>query len=119
MSGAHFKLLNADPASGRFTLLIKFDRGAAAPVHRHVGAVEGMVLEGGFHYEDDPARRFTAGCYLFEAEGAVHRPVSPEGAILFAVFHGPLEGLDDAGEITGRIGCKWHMNTWNAALGRT
>jgi 2,4'-dihydroxyacetophenone dioxygenase len=116
MSGAHFKLLSADPASGRFTLLIKFDKGAAAPMHRHAGAVEGMVLEGGFHYDDDPERRFTAGCYLLETEGAVHRPVSPEGAIMFAVFHGPVEGLDDAGEITGRIGCKWHMNAWNAAM---
>lgn len=117
MKGAHFKLLSADPASDRFTLLIKFDKDAAAPKHRHVGPVEGMVLEGGFHYDDDPQRRFTAGCYLLEMEGAVHRPVSPEGAILFAVFHGPVEGLDEEGNVTGRIGCRWHVNAWNAATG--
>jgi 2,4'-dihydroxyacetophenone dioxygenase len=117
MKGAYFKLLSADAASGRFTLLIKFEKGIAAPMHRHLGAVEGMVLEGGFHYSDDPSTRFTAGSYLLERDGAVHQPVSPEGAILFAVFHGPVEGLDEAGGVTGRIDWKWHVVTWNAASG--
>lgn len=114
MKGAYFKLLNADPASGRFTLLIKLDKGIAGPMHRHVRAVEGLVLEGGFHYLDDPDRSFPAGCYLHEADGAVHQPVSPTGAIMFAVFHGPVEGLDEEGRVTGRIDCGWHVETWNA-----
>jgi anti-sigma factor ChrR (cupin superfamily) len=114
MKGAYFKLLNADAETGRYTLLIKLDRAIAAPMHRHVCAVEGLVLEGGFHYRDDPNRRFTAGCYLHEDDGAVHQPVSPEGAIMFAVFHGPVEGLDEEGRITGRIDWKWHVDTWDA-----
>jgi 2,4'-dihydroxyacetophenone dioxygenase len=114
MQGAYFKLLSADPSSGRFTLLIRLDKGMAAPAHRHVRAVEGLVLEGGFHYRDDPDRRFTAGCYLLENDGAVHQPVSPEGAVMFAVFHGPVEGLDDEGRVTGRIDWRWHLKTWNA-----
>jgi 2,4'-dihydroxyacetophenone dioxygenase len=117
MPGAHFKLLNADPNSGRFSLLIKMAAGVAAPVHRHVGAVEGYVLEGGFHYHDEPHNRFTAGCYLMEYDGAVHQPVSPEGAIMFAVFHGPVEGLDADGNVTGRIDWKWHVERWAAARG--
>jgi anti-sigma factor ChrR (cupin superfamily) len=115
MKGAYFKLLSADPSSGRFTLMIKLEKGVAAPAHRHLGAVEGLVLEGGFHYRDDPSLCFTAGSYLLEKSGAAHQPLSPEGAVMFAVFHGPVEGLDDRGGVTGRIGWKWHVDTWTAA----
>lgn len=116
MPGAQFKLLSADAASGRFSLMIRFEKDCVAPTHRHVGAVEGLVLEGGFHYDDTPHVRYTAGMYVLERDGAVHRPVSPEGAVMFAVFHGPVEGLDSEGNITGRIGCEWHMHTWEAAM---
>lgn len=117
MRGAAFKLLSADPDSGRFTLMIRLDKGMRAPLHRHVGAVEGLILEGGFHYSDDPGLRFIAGSYLLERAGAVHQPVSPEGALMFAVFHGAVEGLDECGNVTGRIDCRWHMDTWAAATG--
>jgi 2,4'-dihydroxyacetophenone dioxygenase len=116
MKGAAFKLLGADLDSGRFSLLIRLDKGCHAPAHRHVGAVEGIVLEGGFHYADEPQRRFTAGVYLLEKDGAVHQPVSPEGALMFAVFHGPVEGLAHDGSPTGRIDCRWHIDTWRAFL---
>lgn len=116
MPGAHFKLLSADPASGRFSLMIRLEKDCNAPTHRHVGAVEGMVLEGGFHYEDAPDVRYTAGMYVLESDGAVHRPISPDGALMFAVFHGLVEGLDQEGRVTGRIGCEWHIHAWNAAM---
>jgi 2,4'-dihydroxyacetophenone dioxygenase len=116
MKDASFKLLSADPESGRFSLLIRFDRNCRAPAHRHIGAVEGMVLEGGFHYADAPEQRFTAGVYLLEKDGAVHQPVSPEGALMFAVFHGPVEGLDENGNVTGRIDYRWHIDAWRAFL---
>ena len=115
MRGAYFKLLHADPDTGHFSLLIKLDKGATAPVHRHVGAVEGMILEGGFHYQDQPEIRFTAGCYLRENDGAIHQPVSPEGALMFAVFYGAVEGMDEVGNVAGRIDCKWHIDAWHAA----
>ena len=116
MRGTSFKLLSADPDSGRFSLLIRFDRDCEAPAHRHIGAVEGMVLDGGFHYADAPEQRFTSGMYVLERDGAVHQPVSPEGALMFAVFHGPVEGLAEDGSITGRIDCQWHIDTWHAFL---
>ncbi|OWW22309.1 2,4'-dihydroxyacetophenone dioxygenase family protein [Noviherbaspirillum denitrificans] len=116
MPGTQFKLLSADPESGRFSLMIRLEKNCNAPSHRHIGAVEGLVLEGGFHYDDAPDVRYTAGMYVLERDGAVHRPVSPEGAVMFAVFHGPIEGLDDEGNVTGRIGCGWHVRTWGAAL---
>ncbi len=116
MRGAFFKLLSADPETGRFALMIRLEPGCVAPAHRHVAAVEGLVLEGGFHYADDPQRRFTAGIYLLERDGAVHQPVSPEGALMFAVFHGPVEGLAPDGSVAGRIDCRWHIDTWSAVM---
>lgn len=115
MPGAQFKLLHADAASGRFTLMIRFQAGAVAPIHRHVGAVEGYMLEGGFYYKDEPEKRFDAGSYLYEHDGAIHQPVSPNGGVMIAIFHGPVEGLDDAGNVTGRVNWKWHVEKWNAA----
>lgn len=114
--GSHFKLLSTEAAAGRFSLLIRLDPGAVLPPHRHIGAVEGLVLQGGFHYREDPSAHFGAGAYLLERAGAVHQPVSVEGAHMFAVFHGPVEGLDEAGEVSGRIGWKWHADVWAAFL---
>jgi 2,4'-dihydroxyacetophenone dioxygenase len=114
MRGTHFKLLHADSDTGRFSLIIKIDKGAEVPMHRHVGAVEGIILEGGFHYNDQPNVRFVAGSYLLENDGAIHQPVSPEGATMFAIFHGAVEGLDEDGKVTGRIDWKWHVDAWTA-----
>lgn len=115
MPDSYFKLLSADPGSGRFSLMIRLEKGCVSPRHRHVGAVEGLVLEGGFHYIESPEERFTAGTYLLEPAGCVHQPVSPEGAVMFAVFHGPVEGIDAEGRLTGRVDCQWHIATWDAA----
>jgi 2,4'-dihydroxyacetophenone dioxygenase len=116
MEGAQFKLLSADPDSGRFSLLIRLEKECAAPMHRHIGAVEGLILDGGFHYADEPHKKFSKGTYLLERDGAIHQPVSPDGAVMFAVFHGPVEGLAPDGSITGRVDCKWHMETWAKAV---
>lgn len=116
MPGAYFKLLHADPSSERFSLLIKVEANAPAPLHRHIGAVEGLVLEGRFHYDNAPELEFTPGTYLFEPAGAIHRPISAEGAVMFLVFHGAIEGLDDAHQVTGKINWQWHVKTWERAL---
>lgn len=118
MAGSQFKLLHADPDSGRFSLLIRLDAGVTAPRHRHVGAVEGYVLTGGFHYDDQPDIMYAPGSYLLESAGAVHQPVSPAGATMFAVFHGPVEGLDAAGNVSGRVDWRWHVKAWRRHLAR-
>jgi anti-sigma factor ChrR (cupin superfamily) len=117
LRGSYFKLLNADEKNGRFVLLLKFEAGVTTPVHRHIGAVEAYVLEGGFHYIENPEQRFTTGCYLFEDAGSLHQPVSPEGTVMLAVFHGPVEGINRYGESAGAIDCRWHIDTWNSGTG--
>jgi hypothetical protein len=68
-----------------------------------VGAVEGVILEGGFAYEDDAGAE---GAYICEFGGSVHAPVSPEGCIMFAVLHGPLIGYNEDGSIAAVVDAK-------------
>lgn len=116
MHGAYFKLMYADPTQNRFTLLIKVQAKIAAPMHRHLGAVEVFVLDGGFYYHDNPNTHFNKGTYLREDAGSIHKPISDDGAILLATFYGAVEGLDDQGNITGRVDCQWHVDVWNNAI---
>lgn len=118
MPGTEFKLLSADPRTGRFSILIKVDEGVVAPLHRHVKAVEVYILSGEFHYADDPSIRFGEGVYLLENDDAIHEPVSDPGCIMLAVFHGPLEGVSEAGDVLGTLDCEWHLNAWADAGNR-
>lgn len=113
MPGTSFKLLNANRETGMFSILIKVDPGNTAPLHKHVGAVEVLILEGGFYYVDDPQIKFNPGDYLLENDDAIHQPESPNGCIMMAFFHGPLEGVDDDGvTILGRLDAAWHIDQW-------
>ena len=113
MPGTWFKLLHAEERSGRFTILIKVDPGNKAPTHRHIKAVEVYILEGGFFYTDDPNIRFDVDSYLYEHDAAIHKPESPLGCIMFAVFHGPLEGVAEDGKTSlGQLDAKWHIDKW-------
>lgn len=100
IEGTHFKLLRVDPLTGGFTMLLKVDPGNEAPVHGHIGAVEAYVVDGEFGYEED---RGGVGAYVFEPAGARHEPTSPDGAVMFAVIHGPLVGYDEHGNVAAVV----------------
>jgi len=100
MEGTWFKLLNVDTKTGGFSMLLKVDPDNDAPVHGHVGAVEGLILEGEFGYDDD---RGHAMHYVWEPAGALHQPDSPSGFTMFAVMHGPLLGYNDDGSIAAVV----------------
>jgi len=104
MEGTHFKLLAVNELNGGFTMLLKVDPGTKAPVHAHLGSAEAFLLEGGFYYDANDAGQ--AGCYTYEAGGAVHEPVSPQGCIMFAVSHGPLGGCDEQGQVNAVVDCR-------------
>lgn len=101
MPGTWFKLLNVNPTTGGFTMLLKVSADNAAPVHGHLGAVEGIILEGGFSYGEDRGR---AGNYVYEGAGIRHEPnTHADGMVMFAVVHGPLAGYHDNGAVAATV----------------
>lgn len=103
MPGTHYRLMTVDVRSGGFTLFLKVDPGTKAPPHGHIGAVEGVILEGGFAYDDEAGVK---GHFICEHAGAIHQPVSPNGCIMLAVVHGPLVGYNEDGSIAAIIDAK-------------
>ncbi|WP_116810167.1 2,4'-dihydroxyacetophenone dioxygenase family protein [Steroidobacter cummioxidans] len=101
MPGTWFKLLNVNALTGGFSMLLKVSPDNAAAVHGHLGAVEGILLEGGFSYGEDRGR---AGHYVYEGAGIRHEPTThPDGMIMFAVVHGPLAGYHDDGAVAAVV----------------
>lgn len=104
MDGTYFKLLNINPQTGGFTMLLKVEADNMAPVHGHLGTVEGMIYKGGFGYGDDRGRQFH---YVMEEGGISHTPdTDKDGMEMFAVVYSPLVGYDDNGGIAGIVDAK-------------
>lgn len=92
-----FKLLSINPISGGFTMMLKVGPDNYAPIHGHIGLVEGIILEGSFAYEDDWGN---TGDYVCEPAGINHKPLTgPDGMMMFAVIHGPLAGYNEDGSV--------------------
>lgn len=104
MEDTWFKLLSINPVSGGFSMMLKVGPDNVAPIHGHIGLVEGIILEGGFAYENDWGH---AGDYVCEPAGINHKPITgPDGMMMFAVIHGPLVGYNDDGSIALVIDAK-------------
>jgi 2,4'-dihydroxyacetophenone dioxygenase len=101
MPGTWFKLLGINPMTGGFSIILKVAPDNHAPVHGHLGAVEGIILEGGFSYGEDHGY---AGNYVFEGAGIRHEPnTHPGGLVMFAVIHSPLCGYNADGTVAGIV----------------
>lgn len=75
------RLYHDGPAeSGRVTSLVRFDPGAAFPLHDHPEGEEILVLSGTF---SDDTGDWGAGAYLLSPDGSAHAPHSAEGCELF------------------------------------
>jgi len=104
MEGVSYKLLATDMKTNGFTCLLKVEAGTVAPVHHHLGAIEVYIVDGEIYYEE--ADIGSKDDYIYEPAGDIHRPVSPKGCVLFCVFHGPIAGLDDEGNLAGIVDAK-------------
>jgi hypothetical protein len=116
MDGTWFKLMNVNPITGGFSMILKVNGNNTAPVHGHIGAFEGIILEGGFGYGDDRGR---PGWYAYEGAGIVHQPDSdPDGFTMFAVLHGGIAGYHDDGSCAALVDAKlmWDMAAANNAV---
>lgn len=105
MEETWFKLLNINPYTGGFTMLLKVGPNNTAPVHGHIGSVEGILLSGGFGYGEDRGR---AGWYVREPGGINHIPdTDGDGMVMFATVNGPLTGYNPDGSIAAVVDAKF------------
>lgn len=93
--GVSIHFYDADRSSGRAAVLIRMEPGCSYPRHRHTGAEELLVLQGGFR--DDSGRQWHAGDYARFEAGSAHRPVALAGGpacVFFAIAHEGIELFD-------------------------
>jgi len=96
-----YKILNYDLDRGYMVLLNTFDPGSRFRPHKHLGSVEIIMLSGSFFYENGEVR---ANDYMLEAGGVTHAPASDEGALMIAIFHGPLQITGPDGKVEVVVG---------------
>jgi quercetin dioxygenase-like cupin family protein len=96
-----YKILSYDLDRGYFVLLNTFDPGSRFRPHKHLGNVEIIMLSGSFFYENGSVG---PNDYMLEAGGVTHAPGSDEGALMIAIFHGPLQITGPDGRIEAIVG---------------
>ncbi|GDY02288.1 allophanate hydrolase [Planctomycetota bacterium] len=87
--GVRIHFYSSDRATGRVVALIAMDPGHGYPRHRHQGAEEVLVLQGGYR---DELGEYRKGQFVRYEHGTVHSPVALDDAgaevcVLFALSH--------------------------------
>jgi anti-sigma factor ChrR (cupin superfamily) len=91
--GIDVKLLFSSPETGRWTVLLKCEKGSSFDKHKHYGAGEYYVIEGRMEYRMGVA---VTGDYGYEPLGAVHdKTTFTEDTLLHFTNHGPVLFLDE------------------------
>ena len=95
--GIMLKPLYLREETGEYAVLVRANKSAHLPRHRHVGEAHIYVVEGlGKHPQTGDYR---AGSYVCEREGAIHDPPTfEEDTVMFMYSKGPSEflGPDDS-----------------------
>lgn len=86
--GVFWKVLWESPDGRSKTILVRYERGAVIPRHRHLGDEQIYVLEGSVA---DDTGVCTAGNYARRPPGCVHTVTSETGALVIAITSGPTE----------------------------
>ena len=92
--GVRIYFYASDRATGRVTALIGMQPGCGYPAHRHQGAEDVLVLQGGYR---DARGEHRAGDRVRYEDGSAHAPVALSGeveCILFAVSHEGIAPLE-------------------------
>ena len=87
--GVRIHFYATDKKSGRALVLIAMAPGCGYPRHRHRGAEEVFVVQGGYR---DERGEYRAGQYVRYEDGSAHSPVALDGAgaetcVLLALSH--------------------------------
>lgn len=105
--GSRFRLVNADLASGVWTIFMSFAPGTTIPTHYHTGHVHAFTLSGSWYYLEGPDDVNVAGAYLFEPAGSRHTLHVPETndaeTDVWFTIHGANVNLDEDGSVTAVI----------------
>ncbi|MDQ8934604.1 cupin domain-containing protein [Acinetobacter rudis] len=105
LPGTQFKLLDFDKNHSYSCILLHISADAPATIHKHIGAANAYILQGGFSYEHGA---IFEGDFMCEAGGVTHMPyVFKEGCTLLGFNHGAVAGIGEQGEITGIIDVDW------------
>jgi len=86
--GVAWKKLEYDQASGRSTVLLRFEPGASYAAHRHPAGEQYLILEGSLQ---DGAHTWGPGTYVHHPPGSSHAPRSPDGCLVFVTLPAPIE----------------------------
>lgn len=117
MPGTSFKLLNINETTGATTILLYVSEGAEAPLHRHLGGAEAYNIFGTWAYEGE-ADPIGPNCYVYEPAGIVHLPKQESESLMLGIFHGPIVGYDDDGNVAGinTADLLWDLAEANGAI---
>jgi quercetin dioxygenase-like cupin family protein len=101
------RMLNWDPSSGAYALLMRYKAGAVVGPHRHLAPAEFYVVSGRMVYEAGTAG---PGFWGIEPTGAVHAATQfPEQTVLLFRCAGATARLDETGKVIGIVeGRDWH-----------
>lgn len=89
-AGALIHRLYCDPCSGQQVALIKCMPGAKAEAHIHQGHETFLILDGEFQDDYGLYRR---GDLVIYKPGSTHAWSTPKGALVYAVWGGPVSSL--------------------------
>ncbi len=89
--GVSWKKLYFDEASGRSSVLLRFEPGASYGAHRHPRGEQYLVLEGSV---EDGGRSYGKGTYVHHPPGSTHKPSSAAGCLLFVSLPCPIEDIE-------------------------
>jgi anti-sigma factor ChrR (cupin superfamily) len=89
--GIDQKILMEDKERGLYTALMRWAPGSRLPMHEHVEIEQTYVFEGSLKDDEGEA---TAGNFVWRPAGSTHEVVSPDGALILAVFIRPNRFLD-------------------------
>lgn len=105
LPGTEFKLLDYDKNHSYSCILLRISADAPATIHKHIGAANAFILEGGFGYEHGAVYE---GDFMCEAGGVTHMPhVFEGGCTLLGFNHGAVAGFSPEGELSGIIDVDW------------
>ncbi len=108
---AHMKPLWANPGSGGWAVLYRWQKGYQAPAHKHLGAIHAYIISGCLKLRDTQLK---AGDYMYEANGIIHdETVALEDTVHLNIADGPILFFDDSA-ITHYVGWEQIQKLLNA-----